>query len=40
MAYDKSLNEIWTEITERHWKYSETEESMEKIIERKRLESK
>lgn len=32
------LDELWTVILNRHWKYLETEECLEKIEERKKLE--
>lgn len=32
------LNELWNVILSRHWKYLETEENLEKIEERKKLE--
>lgn len=35
-----SLNALWKEILDRHWRYLETEESLEKIDERKKLEGK
>lgn len=35
-----SLSVLWKEILDRHWRYLETEESLEKIAERKKLEGK
>lgn len=38
MAQDKSLEDIWNELLQLHWEYLETEENMQKIEMRKKLE--
>lgn len=36
----KELEDIWNELLQLHWEYLETEENMQKIEMRKRLEGK
>lgn len=36
----QSIPELWEEILKRHWAYLETEENLQKLEERKRLEGK
>lgn len=37
---DKSLEEIWEDLLRLHWDYLDTEENMEKLEMRKKLEGK